>query len=174
MDGDSRKVMNVGGQKVYTGIVSGKELEDVSKAIFASASSVTSKETTSDSKKIDYSKFNRVNTGIDLFEKKTSIEDAQNIAKSKAGLGIELSKSTTESLNFLRTEAAKLNSMNSFQKAESRTVAEQNIFQNTDTQALTSQEMNSDREGSNPFSFFVSAKSQNENKNEAQSISIFA
>ena len=168
--------MNIGGNNPYTGIVSGKELEEVSKAIFGSASKLTSIETGSDVSKLDISKFNRISYGIDLFERNTSIQQTKDIAINKAGIGIELSQDATKSLNFLRTEAAKLNTVNIY-KAEAER-ANINIFTEAaaakTSQALNTTEMSKDKEGSNPFTYvFVSSKN-NENKKEEQNVSIFS
>ncbi len=136
-----------------------------------------------DVSKLDLSKFNRAKIGTDLYSPRTNSELALKTAKAVTDFDVNLSKSFSANVQYLNSQAAqslftsKENNGKLVLNSEiSNTPNENKIVQET-SQVSETQNMNKDKRGSNPFSFYVASDSHSDEKNEdakTNSINIFA
>ncbi len=138
---------------------------EIAKQIFTKAETKTADIETS----FDLSKFRRPEVGIDLYSQRTNADTARFVAVRNAGLDINLNQNFIANVQYLNTMAAI--GANKVQKnvegkviapiAEGEKVEVKNIFNLPETvEIATSQNLDKDKRGSNPFSF----NSMNANK----------
>ncbi len=136
-----------------------------------------------DISKLDLSKFNRVSLGTDLYASNTNGELALQAAKTAADFDLNLSKAFSSNVQYLNSQAAqslftsKENNGKLVLPSENiNTVTEKIIAEETSSVSET-YNTNKDRKGSNPFSFYFGADSQdnnNDSDSKINSINIFA
>ncbi len=160
-------------------IIDIQALERVSEKIFN-----PDNEKTVDLSKLNLSKFNRVSLGTDLYAARTSTETALQASKAKVDFDINLSKAFTANVQYLNSQAAQslftskenggkivLSSEIANQKTDSEIV-------NTFSQINETKNMDNDRKGSNPFSFYFQTETNTEQSDNEPtntgSINIFA
>lgn len=132
-------------------------------------------EKTVDVSKLDLSKFNRVNIGTDLYAARTNGETALQAAKAYTDFDINLSKAFTANVQYLNSQAAQ--SLFTSKENNGKVIVNiENTQKVTEEQAVLAssqitetKDMNKDKRGSNPFSFYMPAQAQEE-KEEPESI----
>ncbi len=160
-------------------IIDIKALESVSEKIFN-----PDNEKTVDLSKLNLSKFNRASLGTDLYAARTSTETALQASKAKVDFDINLSKAFTANVQYLNSQAAQ--SLFTSKENEGRVVfSSETVNQKTDSETVNTfsqinetKNMDNNRKGSNPFSFYFkmetnTEQSDNEPANTG-SINIFA
>lgn len=136
-----------------------------------------------DVSKLNLSKFNRVSIGTDLYAENTRNDVALKAAKAATDFDVNFSKAFTANVQYLNSQAAQslftskenngrvaINVDNTEKISEKEIVAEL-------AQVMQSKDLDKDKRGSNPFSFFMSAQSaeqEDENSSNISSINIFA
>ena len=131
---------------------------------------------TIDVSKLDLSKFNRASLGTDLYAARTNGEVALQAAKAATDFDLKLSQSFSQNVQYLNAQAAQ----SLFTVKETNGLAAVSIENNTQinekeiiieaTQVNETKDMNKDKKGSNPFSFYMPA---NETAEQEESESIF-
>jgi hypothetical protein len=174
--------LNVSGLNLNTGIVSGKELEQVSREIFGAAQTISIKpqsQTTA-------SKVQTTDAGINLYSQNTDIALTKQISSLKAGCDVQISPNALSNINMLNSQAA-LTQFSSINKAvegkiaipvdkNAETIDLKSIFSASNATSLfDTKSLENDRKGSNPFAY-AQAKTENLEKesNEEEILSIFA
>ena len=132
---------------------------------------------------LDLSKFNRVSLGTDLYAARTSGDVALQASKAATDFGINFSQSFSQNVQYLNAQAAQslfsvkeTNGLAAFTADNANKVSESEIII-ASTQVNETKDMNKDKRGSNPFSFYMPAnetQEQEENDNIFGSINIFA
>lgn len=122
---------NVSGYNQNNGIDTAS-INDVAKQIFKRAQS---KETTVEN--IDFTKFNRVSLGSDLYSGNMDSDAARQIALNKAGLQVQLNSNALNSLKYLNSEASKNIFKNVDGKVSIKTTDDIKEKQNLDTTKTT-------------------------------------
>lgn len=153
-------------------------VNEVAKQIFTKAESQTF-----DINNADLTKFRRPEVGIDLYSHRTNIDTARQIAIRNAGLDINLNENFVANIQYLNTMAAQ-NTQKISKNVEGKLVAPvaegekseiKNIFNLPGTIELTnSKNLDKDKRGSNPFSFFAMNTNKGKEKQEEQIVNIFA
>ena len=153
-------------------------VNEVAKQIFTKAETQTF-----DINNADLSKFRRPEIGIDLYSHRTNIDTARQIAIRNAGLDINLNENFVANIQYLNTMAAQ-NTQKVSKNVEGKLAAPvaegekteiKNIFTLPGNIELTnSKNLDKDKRGSNPFSFFVMNTNKGKEKQEEQIVSIFA
>ncbi len=133
------------------------------------------KEQTVDVSKLDLSKFNRVNIGTDLYAARTNGETALQAAKAATDFDVNLSKAFNANIQYLNSQAAQ----SLFTSKENTGKVVLNIDNNqkvseeqviiASSQINETKNMNKDKRGSNPFSFYMPSQAKEE-KEESESI----
>ena len=130
---------------------------------------------TVDVSKLDLSKFNRVNIGTDLYSARTNGEVALQTAKAATDFDVNLSKAFSANVQYLNSQAAqslftsKENSgLVGFSVENAQKVSEDQIVL-ASSQITETKDLNKDKRGSNPFSFYMPSE-QKEEKEETDSI----
>lgn len=153
-------------------------VNEVAKQIFTKA------ETKSfDINTADLSKFRRPEVGIDLYSHRTGIDTAKQVAVRNAGLDINLNENFIANVQYLNTMAAM--GTNKVSKnvegkltapvAEGEKTEARNIFNLPGAIELTnSKNLDKDKRGSNPFSFFAMNTNKGQEQQENKEINIFA
>lgn len=153
-------------------------VNEVAKQIFTKA------ETKSfDINTADLSKFRRPEVGIDLYSQRTNLDTAKQVAVRNAGLDINLNQNFIANVQYLNTMAAM--GTNKVAKnvegklaapvAEGEKYETRNVFNLPGTIKLTnSKDLDKDKRGSNPFSFFSMNANKGQAQKENQEINIFA
>ncbi len=140
-------------------------------------------EKTVDVSSLDLSKFNRVSLGTDLYSKSTSGEIALQASKSAVDFGVQLSETFAQNVQYLNSQAAQslfTSKENNGQIAfsiDSVRENSQNEAVAISSQVSETQDMNKDKRGSNPFSFYVKVDEDSENEDseaKTSSLNIFA
>ena len=131
---------------------------------------------TIDVSKLDLSKFNRASLGTDLYAARTNGEVALQAAKAATDFDLKLSQSFSQNVQYLNAQAAQ----SLFTVKETNGLAAISIENNTQinekeiiieaTQVNETKDMDKDKKGSNPFSFYMPA---NETSEQEESESIF-
>ena len=141
-------------------------------------------ENTVDVSKLDLSKFNRINLGTDLYAKRTSSEAALEISRSKVDFDVNLSKDFQANVQYLNSQAAQ--SLFTSKENGTKVVISIDSLQNVNEQQIIvassqvseTQNMNKDKRGSNPFSFYAKVDKDEENTEDSDyklnSLNIFA
>lgn len=153
-------------------------VNDVAKQIFKQADSKTF-----DINTADLSKFRRPEVGIDLYSQRTSLDTTKQVAVRNAGLDINLNENFIANVQYLNTMAAQ--GTNKISKnvegkliapvAEGEKTDVKNIFSLTGAIELTnSKNLDKDKRGSNPFSFFSMNSNKGQEQQEDKNINIFA
>jgi len=144
-----------------------------------------SKDKTVDVSKLDLSKFNRVSLGTDLYSSRTSQEVVLQASKAATDFGVKFSQEFSSNVQYLNSIAAqgslavKENTPAAISiETANQTVNEQNIVA-ASTQTTETQDLNKDRRGSNPFSFYAHVENNSESETDDNdslfnSINIFA
>lgn len=151
---------------------------DVTRQIFANA------ETKSfDVNTADLSKFRRPEVGIDLYSQRTSLDTTTQIAVRNAGLDINLNQNFIANVQYLNTMAA-MGADKVQKNVEGKLIAPvsegeksdvKNVFNLSGAIQLTnSKNLDKDKRGSNPFSFFSMNTNKGQEKQEENNINIFA
>lgn len=133
---------------------------------------------------LDLSKFNRVNIGTDLYAARTNGEVALQASKAATDFGVNLSQNFSQNVQYLNAQAAQslftakeTNTQAAFSVENNQKVSDDQIVL-ASTQINETKEMNKDKRGSNPFSFYMPANQAEEKEdNESiftNSINIFA
>lgn len=138
---------------------------------------------TVDVSKLDLSKFNRVSIGTDLYAARTNGQVALQASKAATDFDVNLSKAFSANVQYLNSQAAQ-SLFTSKENAGRVVISADNISQKTENEIVTAssqisetQNMNKDKRGSNPFSFYVKVDNQNKNEDTefvSDSINIFA
>lgn len=153
-------------------------VNEVAKQIFTKA------ETKSvDVNTVDLSKFRRPEVGIDLYSQRTNLDTSRQIAIRNAGLDIQLNENFIANVQYLNTMAAQ-GATKVAKNVEGKLVAPvaegekseiKNIFTLPGNIELTnSKNLDKDRRGSNPFSFFAMNTNKGKEKQEENIVNIFA
>lgn len=153
-------------------------VNDVAKQIFKQADSKTF-----DINTADLSKFRRPEVGIDLYSQRTNLDTTKQVAVRNAGLDINLNENFIANVQYLNTMAAQ--GTNKISKnvegkliapvAEGEKTDVKNIFNLTGAIELTnSKNLDKDKRGSNPFSFFSMNSNKGKEQQEEKNINIFA
>lgn len=170
--------LNVGSlNNINSALIDSNALARVSEKI------LTPKEQTVDVSKLNLSKFNRVSLGTDLYAERTNTNTALQASKAATDFGVNLSQSFNANVQYLNSQAAQslfTSKENTGKIAiaveQAQQVDEQQVVLET-SQVLETKNMNKDKRGSNPFSFYMPANQKEENEdNESNlnSINIFA
>ncbi len=153
-------------------------VNEVAKQIFTKA------ETKSvDVNTVDLSKFRRPEVGIDLYSQRTNLDTSRQIAIRNAGLDIQLNENFIANVQYLNTMAAQ-GATKVAKNVEGKLIAPvaegekseiKNIFTLPGNIELTnSKNLDKDRRGSNPFSFFAMNTNKGKEKQEEKIVNIFA
>lgn len=153
-------------------------VNEVAKQIFTKADTQTF-----DINTADLSKFRRPEVGIDLYSNRTSLETTKNVAVRNAGLDINLNENFIANVQYLNTMAAQ--GANKVSKnvegkliapvAEGEKSEVKNIFNLPGAIELTnSKNLDKDKRGSNPFSFFSMNSNKGQEQQDEKAINIFA
>ena len=141
------------------------------------------KEQTIDVSTLDLSKFNRVRLGTDLYAERTNGQTALQAAKAATDFDINLSKAFSANVQYLNSQAAQ--SLFTAKENNGRVVISiDNVNQPTENAVATAasqisetKNMDKDKKGSNPFSFYFAsegAEDPEETEAKLNSINIFA
>lgn len=132
---------------------------------------------------LDLSKFNRVSLGTDLYAARTNGEVALQASKAATDFGINLSQNFSQNVQYLNAQAAQslfsakeVNGLASFAVENANKVSENELVI-ASTSINETKDMDKDKKGSNPFSFYMPAKKaaeQEETDSIFGSINIFA
>ena len=131
-------------------------------------------EKTIDVSKLDLSKFNRASLGTDLYASRTNGEIALQAAKAATDFDLKLSQSFSQNVQYLNSQAAQslftIKETNGLAaiSIENTQVSEKELVIEA-TQVNETKDMNKDKKGSNPFSFYMPANESAENE-EGESI----
>lgn len=153
-------------------------VNEVAKQIFTKAENKTF-----DINTADLSKFRRPEVGIDLYSQRTNLDTTKQVAVRNAGLDINLNENFIANVQYLNAQAAQ--GANKVSKnvegkliapvAEGEKSEVKNIFNLPGTIELTnSKNLDKDKRGSNPFSFFSMNANKGQQKQEEKNINIFA
>lgn len=130
---------------------------------------------TVDVSKLDLSKFNRVNIGTDLYSARTNGDVALQASKAATDFDVNLSKSFSANVQYLNSQAAQSlftskenNGLIAFSVDNTQKVTEDQVVL-ASSQVTETKDMNKDKRGSNPFSFYMPAE-QTEEREETDSI----
>ena len=141
--------LNVSYSQINNGI-DAATLKEVTNKIFKRANSENSVLA-----KADLTKFNRVSLGTDLYSGKVKLEIARQIAVANSGMQVNLSDKAVSSLKYLNGEASKSILKNVDGKiniAETKEITEkQAINPASFGELVEATNLNSDKNGSNPF-----------------------
>lgn len=131
---------------------------------------------------VDLTKFNRAQLGLDLYNSRTNIEKATQVAVRNAGLDINLNQNFIANVQYLNAQAAQ-DSVKTAKQVEGKVVLPvseatdanvKNVFAVPQAaQLFGAQNLNKDKRGSNPFSFYQPAANKEE-KSEKEPLNIFA
>lgn len=154
-------------------------VNEVAKQIFKNAETKTS----FDVNTVDLSKFRRPEVGIDLYSQRTNLDTAKQVAIRNAGLDINLNQNFIANVQYLNSQAAL--GANKVQKnvegkliapvAEGEKSEIRNIFNLPGHIELTnSKNLDKDKRGSNPFSFYSMNANKGKEKQEEKMVNIFA
>lgn len=167
-------ITNLTANRNYVDISS---INEVTKQIFTKAD-----EKTFDYSKADLTKFRRPELGLDLYSGRTNIETSKQIAVRNAGLDINLNENFIANIQYLNTQAA-MTTQKTTKNVEGKLiapVAEGEAAQQREVAPLpksvelfNTANLNKDKRGSNPFSFFAPANNSAKEQKEEQ-INIFA
>lgn len=152
-------------------------VNEVAKQIFTKADNQTF-----DVASADLTKFRRPEIGVDLYSHRTDIDTTRQIAVRSAGLDINLNENFVANVQYLNAMAAQ--NVNKVAKnvegklaapvAEGEKAETQNIFALPGSIELTnSKNLDKDKRGSNPFSFFAMNSNKGREKQE-EPVNIFA
>lgn len=130
-----------------------------------------------DISKLNLSGFHRVQLGTDLYAEKTNTYLALEAAKAKTSFDINLNNATLANIQYLNAQAAQ-SSLTSKDRNGQLTIsvdAAKEISENeiilASSQVTETKDMNKDKKGQNPFSFYVHI--EQEDKNDENDIPIF-
>ena len=136
-----------------------------------------------DVSKLDLSKFNRVSLGTDLYAARTSNEVALQASKAATDFGVNFSQNFVQNVQYLNSQAAQsllsqkeTKGLAAFAIENSNVVSENEIVL-ASTQINETKDMDRNKKGSNPFSFYMPANEaaeQEESESIFGSINIFA
>jgi len=176
--------MGLNAASLYTGsnssIIDTQALARVKEQIFN-----PSNDKTVDVSKLDLSKFNRASIGTDLYSARTNQEVVLQASKAATDFGVKFSQEFSSNVQYLNSIAAQgsLTAKENTPAAISietvnQAVNEQKIVA-ASTQTTETQDLNKDRRGSNPFSFYTQVENSSEKENDDNdslfnSINIFA
>ncbi|MBQ3642188.1 hypothetical protein II906_09750 [bacterium] len=118
-------------------------------------------EQTIDVSKLDLHKFNRVSLGLDLYAQRTDSNKALQSAKAASDFGVNFSKEFNANIQYLNSIAAQ--SLFTSKENNGRVVISVNNGEEvnekelliSETQVSQTSEMDKDKKGSNPFSFYM-------------------
>lgn len=140
-------------------------------------------EKTVDVSQLDLSKFNRVNIGLDLFAQRTNSETAIKVSKAAVDFDLNLSKAFSNNVQYLNSQAAQ-SLFTSKENSGKVVISVDNINKINETQIIEASSqiaetynLDKDKRGSNPFSFYSNLNKQEEaedNEVKTNSINIFA
>lgn len=137
-----------------------------------------------DISKLDLSKFNRVKLGTDLYAERTNAEVALKASKAATDFGVNFSKQFNANIQYLNSIAAQsllsAQEIGGVKAAQisgdllNQTLNEKEIIVSA-TQTTETKDLNKDKRGSNPFSFYFKAEgSETEDNDALNDINIFA
>lgn len=130
-----------------------------------------------DVSKLNLSGFHRVQLGTDLYAEKTNTYLALEAAKAKTGFDINLSNSALANIQYLNAQAAQSSlttkDRNGLLTISAETIKEvsQNETILASSQVSETQDMDKNKKGQNPFSFYVHI--EKEDNNDDNDIPIF-
>lgn len=132
---------------------------------------------------LDLSKFNRVTLGTDLYAARTSGDVALQASKAATDFGVNLSPNFAQNVQYLNSQAAQslfsakeVNGLASFAIENINKVSENELVI-ASTSINETKDMDKNKKGSNPFSFYMPAQKtaeQEETDSIFGSINIFA
>lgn len=127
------------------------------------------KEQTIDISKLDLSKFNRVQLGTDLYAEKTNSQLALQAAKALTDFDLKLSNAFSANVQYLNSQAAQIyaapkdrNGQISIDVEAGRQVSENEIVL-ASSQVSETKDMDKDKKGQNPFSFYIPVETEDNN-----------
>lgn len=180
--------LNVGGLNLNSGIVSGAELEKVSREIFSAAPRTSEVQQPKTDLSVNLNRFQPVDNGINLFEKGVDISFTKQVASTKTGHDVQLSQNAMANIHALNTQAAKAQNSNIHNNIHRHVEGKLHLqtdteFKNLDLKSVfamsnepklfNTMSLDKDRRGSSPFDF-TGRHPQENNKEEKESLSIFA
>ncbi len=140
-------------------------------------------EKTVDVSKLNLSKFNRVSLGTDLYSANTRSDVALKAAKAATDFGVNFSQAFSANVQYLNSQAAqslftsKENSGKVVINLENTEKVNESEVITAAVQVSQSKDLDKDKRGSNPFSFYMSAQNaeqEDENKPVSGSINLVA
>ncbi len=154
-------------------------INDVAKQIFANSDA---KVQSFDVTQADLSKFKRPEAGLDLYSNRNSIEATKQVAIRNAGLDINLNQNFVANVQYLNTQAASQVTKNVEGKlaapvAEGESSpAREVVALPKSTEVFKSGNLEKDKRGSNPFSFYAADTQQQQEGKEVRKVdfNIFA
>jgi len=134
--------------------------------------------------KLDLSKFNNASLGTDLYAARTNGEVALQASKAATDFGINFSQNFAQNVQYLNAQAAQsiftvkeTNGLAAFTAENVNKVSENEIVI-ASTQVNETKDLNKDKKGSNPFSFYMGTQEAAEQEETEStifgSINIFA
>lgn len=144
--------LNIGAN--YNSIIDAQALTRVTEKILN-----PEKQVSVDVSKLDLSKFNRVSLGTDLYAARTNTEVALQTAKAATDFDVNLSKAFSANVQYLNAAAAQ--SLFAVPNSE-KTVTAQAVKASANVDETSN--LNKDRRGSNPFSFYANTNDNEEGK----------
>ncbi len=142
-----------------------------------------SNDKTIDVNSLDLSKFNRASLGTDLYASRTNTETALQASKAATDFGVNFSEQFNSNIQYLNSQAAQslVSVKENTPAAISVDIANQTVNEQeaaaSASQTSETQDLNKDRRGSNPFSFYMPSDSESETEDSESitgSINIFA
>lgn len=131
--------------------------------------------------KLNLSKFNRVDLGLDLYNTRTNAEKATQVAIRNSGIDVNLNQNFIANVQYLNSQAAQ-NNLKTSKEVEGKITLPVNEDNQANlrevfalpkaAQLFESQNLNKDKRGSNPFSYQRPA-TKKENQN-VEPLNIFA
>ena len=176
--------LTISGLNVNTGIVSGAELEQVSREIFGAAQTISFQPASQ--AQVIAPKAQPANVGVNLYSQDADIALTKQVSNSKSGYEVQISSNALSNINMLNSQAALLQ-FSSINKAvegkiyvpvdkNAETVDLKSVFAASNAiNILNTKNLENDRKGSNPFAY-AQARTQSvkDKHNEEESLSIFA
>ncbi len=138
---------------------------------------------TVDVSKLDLSKFNRATLGTDLYSERTNTDTALQASKAVTDFGVKLSGQFNLNVQYLNSQAVqsllavKENTPASVSIEMANQAINEREILTASASATETKDLNKDRRGSNPFSFYIHTENENEsddNESLMNAISIFA
>ena len=153
-------------------IIDAQALTRVTEKIFA-----PEKQNTVDVSKLDLSKFNRVSLGTDFYAARTNTETAIRASKAATDFDVNLSKAFSANVQYLNSAAAqslftsKENTGKIVINVENAQKVDSDIALRASSNIEQTTNLNKERRGSNPFSFYINTNKKANNE-DAETVDV--